>query len=170
MKIARRFGKMARKTDDFILVTGKIGGNIGLEDAKQGLATDAARHYLEPILPSRRISKLLSLYANAATDVSDGLLADLSDILRRSSRGGHLILDNIRLWRESSNLSDILAQCTGGDDYQIVCTASPKNAKLLIESELFYHIGHVVEDAQLTLIYQGARVNLPETLGFEHGG
>ena len=155
---------------DSILLTGKIGGKIGLEDAREGRFTPAARHYLEPSLPPLESAALLSRHANAATDVSDGLLGDLSGLLRRSSCGGELRLDAIRLWRESGDVAEVLSQCTGGDDYQIVCTAAPDDAKPLIESGIFYQIGRVVAGGDLTLSFHGKPVNLPETLGFEHGG
>ena len=154
---------------DDILLTGRIGGNIGLEDVRAARATPAADHHLEPQLPPFESAALVSRYASASTDVSDGLLTDLLGLFRRSSCGGEVRLEDIRLWRESANIDEILSQCTGGDDYQIVCTAAPDNVKHLMESGIFYKIGRVVEGEELLLAYRGQPVNLPETLGFEHG-
>ena len=158
------------KVGDVILLTGKIGGSIGLEDARADRSSEAAAHYFEPLLPPIESAGLLSRHANASTDVSDGLLADLSSLLKRSSCGGILNLEDIRLWRDSHDVPEILAQCVGGDDYQIVCTASPEEAKPLMKSGVFYQIGRVVSGDGLSLRYRGGGVNLPETLGFEHGG
>ena len=154
---------------DVILLTGRIGGCIGLEDAAAGRKTPAAAHYYEPDLPGAESSALISRLASASTDVSDGLLADLSGLLERSGCGGAVRLEDVRLWRESQRLEEILYQCSGGDDYQIVCTASVEDAQLLMKSGIFYAIGDVTSGPGLSLNHRGERVNLPETLGFEHG-
>ncbi len=157
------------KVGDTILLTGKIGGLAGLEDAKAGRDTPAARHYLEPQLPPIESAALVSRYASASTDVSDGLFADLSSLLGQSACGGEIRLEDVRLWREAQNVDAILAQCSGGDDYQIVCTASPANSKMLVKSGAFYPVGTTTQALGLSLRYFGRPVNLPETLGFEHG-
>lgn len=157
------------KPGDDILLTGKIGGNIGLRDARAGLETNAASHYLEPHLPPLEAAEALSRYATAATDVSDGLLTDLFQMLDHSGVGGNIDLSEIRFWSESSELEELIAQCTAGDDYQIICAAHPDASRNLVESGHYYRIGQVVETKGLSLTYKGARVNLPETMGFEHG-
>jgi len=154
---------------DSILLTGKIGGNIGLADARGERPTPAAAHYHTPEIPTLEAASLVCLHATAATDVSDGLLADLGQMLDRSDVGGAINLEAVRLWRESNDINEILAQCTGGDDYQIVCTATPNDAEKLIASGIFYKIGSVNSAHGLQLNLKGNSVNLPETLGFEHG-
>ena len=154
---------------EIILLTGKIGGSAGLADARAGRATPAADHYLVPDIPPLQAARLISQHASAATDVSDGLLEDLSQILSRSERGGRVDLEKVRLWGDTSPIEDVLGQCTGGDDYQIVCTADPVSAESLVKSGLFYAIGRVLPEPGLQLCWKGEGVNLPETLGFEHG-
>lgn len=152
-----------------ILVTGKIGGNIGLADAIAGRDTSAAAHYFEPQIPSAESAKFVARYASASTDISDGLLVDLSQVLDASGVGAQISIDRVPFWRESSLVRELLDQCVGGDDYQIVCTAEPINAVLLIETGLFVEIGDVTTQRGLCLSHNNKNINLPETLGFEHG-
>lgn len=157
------------KPNDVILLTGRIGGNVGLKDAREGKDTPAAQHYLEPQLPPAESAELISRFASASTDVSDGVFSDFSNLLENSGVGGSLNLEDIRLWGETGDISNILTQCTSGDDYQIICTARPENSKALIKSGIFYPIGYVKPQSGLSLTFRGEDVNLPETLGFEHG-
>lgn len=154
---------------DIILVSGRIGGCVGLEDIQLGRETEAGRHFLVPKLPLSESARLISSCASAATDISDGLFADLQQMLSVSGVGGEVSLNSIRYWRESGDAEQLIKQCTGGDDYQIVCTAAPDKAKTLIKSEIFYPIGEVTADRGLSAKFNGTLVNLPETLGFEHG-
>ena len=154
---------------DEVLLTGRIGGCVGLNDALSGRSTPARSHYFSPELPPPESAELISRFASASTDVSDGLFADLLGILKQSNCGAEINLEAVRVWRETENRHDLVKQCTGGDDYQIVCTAEPEKAKSLVESEIFYPIGKITATPNLVVRHQGDIINLPETLGFEHG-
>ena len=154
---------------DVLLLSGKIGGSVGLAHARAGKSTEASNHYRMPILPPIEAAELVSCYGSASTDVSDGLLADLQGILKNSGVGSELDLAHVRFWRESGDVPDLLAQSTGGDDYQILCTAPVEGTKQLIASGFFYEIGRITAQDGLRITHQGERVNLPVTLGFEHG-
>ncbi len=124
---------------DGIYVTGTIGdGVLGLEIARGGLED------LEPVLrdsllaryrrPEPRLSfgaRLIGL-GHAAIDVSDGLLADLGHICACSDVGARITARTIPLSAGAERvlnsdplrMSDLLG---GGDDYELLFTASPES-------------------------------------------
>lgn len=87
---------------------------------------DVARLAMECPTPRVALGLALRDLASAAIDVSDGLLGDLSHLLRRSQVGARLVLDALPVHpvlatRPLSQQHDsVLA---GGDDYELVFTA-----------------------------------------------
>jgi thiamine-monophosphate kinase len=133
------------KVGDLVLVSGTIGdGWLGLKACEQPAefpAADAiflADRYRLP-QPRTLMAEALRAHANAAADVSDGLVADAGRIGRASGLGLDLDLDRMplsasaRSWLERQDDADgaRLALATGGDDYEIVCTAAPERAAAL---------------------------------------
>ncbi len=131
----RRSG--ARVNDD-IWVSGLLGdARLALAHARKEWALNLSSSQLTIINqrlhePTPRIELGLALrgIANAALDISDGLLGDLSHILRASNL-------NAQVWIDSLPLSDVLQeqeehirrQCAaaGGDDYELCFTADVKH-------------------------------------------
>ena len=81
-------------------------------------------------LAQELIKKSLS---KCATDISDGLIADLSNICKASKLNSEIYLSRIPLSQESQlylknnpqiNLLELLS---GGDDYELIFTVNPKN-------------------------------------------
>jgi thiamine-monophosphate kinase len=135
-------GKMVRRNgaraDDRVYVSGTIG------DAAMGLllrkrAWDApldsgtrdflVDRYLHP-RPRLALAPILCAHASAAIDISDGLVGDLTKMLRVSGVSARIELPRIPL---SSAARAALAAdpslherlLTGGDDYEILCTVPP---------------------------------------------
>lgn len=127
---------------DLLFVSGAIGdGALGLHlrlDPKAGpdLAPDERAHLLERYLrPQARLALAPALlaHANAAMDVSDGLVGDATKMARASGVGIVVDLDRVPL----SDSGRALAQrdpalweaaMTGGDDYEILCSVDPTQA------------------------------------------
>ena len=144
-------GRMVRRAGaapgDVVLVSGTIGdGVLGLRAAKSDLvgvsyqeqAWLAARYRLPE--PRLALGNPLRAFAHAAADVSDGLVADAGHIAEASGVGVDLDLDRLPLseaaqaWLKTA--ADAVAArvelATGGDDYEVVCTAPPDRAGELI--------------------------------------
>lgn len=130
------------KAGDLLMVSGPIGdGWLGLRAARG--AVDDADGYLAGRyrLPDPRLDlrEALRAHASAAADVSDGLIADASHIGTASGVALRLDLDRVplspaaRTWLDAQpERADSLRKlASGGDDYQVVCTAPPKVAKAL---------------------------------------
>ena len=127
------------KVGDALVVCGAIGdGALGLEAALGRLEDPSgvlARHYRlpEPLLGLR---EALRDYANAAADVSDGLLADASHIAQASGCRASIELGDAplsaptRAWLEAQpdRVLALLRLASAGDDYALVCAASDGGA------------------------------------------
>ncbi len=134
------------RAGDVVLVSGTIGdgwlglaalaGEPGFSIADAAFLTD--RYHMPQ--PRNALAETLRAYARAAADVSDGLIADAGRIARASGLRLNLDLDRLplspaaRAWLAvQANRADALIDLsTGGDDYEVVCTASPQQAPALI--------------------------------------
>lgn len=136
------------KPRDVVLVSGTIGdGALGLKvhgPDKPGWVSslaEADRHlladrYLHP-RPRLALAAALQVHASAAMDISDGLIGDLAKLLSASQVGAEIDLDAVPLSppaRAAIMADPALAELawTGGDDYEILCTASEREYPALI--------------------------------------
>ena len=177
-------GRMVRRSGaragDLVLVSGVIGdGTLGLEAARGGLtdlpgslkAALAARYRLPQ--PRGDLAAALLAHASAAADVSDGLLADAGHIGEASSLGVDIALDRLPLseaaqaWiaMQPDRTAALLRLAAGGDDYEVVCTASPEAASHL--GDAVTGIGQVVEGQGVRATCNGEPVTL-DRLGWRH--
>lgn len=121
------------KPGDLVFVTGTIGdagGGLAALKAKKRVAALIARYRLPE--PRVAFGRALLGIANAAIDVSDGLLADLGHLADVSNV--RIEIDAARIPR-SRALRDLwgpgeaalVRAVTAGDDYEIAFTARPKD-------------------------------------------
>ena len=177
----------ARMGDD-IYVSGSLGdAAAGLDmikkinackDPYQNYLNDSPQKYLIQRLyyPSPRVALGQSLLgvANAAIDISDGLLADLTHILHASNVGAQLILDEIPL---STSLLQTYAiteaqqfALNGGDDYELCFTVSPHHADLLqnIKNVNITKIGVITDSTKLFIKNNDGQLYEASTKGYKH--
>jgi thiamine-monophosphate kinase len=128
------------KPGDVVCVSGPIGdGWLGLQAVLGRLAVrdgTLERHYRLPT-PRVDLRAKLAAHAASAADVSDGLIADAGHIATAS--GVRLSIDLARMplspsaeaWlgRQVDRAAALIQLASGGDDYQIVCTARPEQAR-----------------------------------------
>ncbi len=124
------------KVGDKIYVTGTLGdAAAGLQSVLQTLVlSDKDREFCQNQLnnPSPRLdeSKIIQRYASACIDVSDGLLQDLSHILKASKVGAELNVPALPLSSALHSLDNVVAiyfALTGGDDYELLFTVPAKH-------------------------------------------
>jgi thiamine-monophosphate kinase len=143
-------GRMVRRTGakpgDLLYVSGTIGdGALGLrlrlrvaQDASwQGGLAQAAKdfllaRYLRP-QPRMALSACLLSDANGAMDVSDGLVGDLTKMLKVSGVGAIVRLDRVPLSPAAQAVVALApalfeTAVTGGDDYEILAAVAPARA------------------------------------------
>lgn len=170
--LVRRGG--ARPGDD-LWVTGEIGA------ARRGFAARAAGEtsphlaaLLEPELPPLEAGGLTAQHATAAMDVSDGLLGDALQLAEASGLAAEVQLDAVPFAGGAASAAEAIELASWGDDYQLLFTVPVgKRDALLRLAELkqvrISRIGRVREGQGLVASWHGEAVNLPETIGFEHG-
>lgn len=160
----RRVGNVC--AGDRLWVSGEIGhGGLGLEAALTNGPSELINRYRIPPLPDMIAAEIISSKASVSMDVSDGLLQDAHTLVSVNDLGVVIDLDKVPFARRAGGLDDLLKQAAAGDDYQILAIAPSETLDL---GEGFTQIGIVEAKPGLRLIHNGAPVNLPSTLGFEH--
>ncbi len=138
-RMVHRFRAVA---GDYLYVSGAIGAAFaGLEllvdpeSPFHGLDAEKAQNcmmrYRLP-QPAVALTHAIRDYANAAMDVSDGLVGDADKLTAASGCTGTIIFDDIPLSEGLKEFADgPVAQrlITGGDDYEILASISPGNAE-----------------------------------------
>lgn len=119
----------AARAGDDVWVSGELGGAaLGLRYLKAEVALDEADACLARLhtpLPRLALGSALVGVANAAIDLSDGLIGDLGHILARSRVGTTLEAGAIPVMPALRGHPDLLLDCVlaGGDDYELCFTA-----------------------------------------------
>jgi thiamine-monophosphate kinase len=115
--------------------------------------------------------------ANACIDVSDGLLADLQHLSDASDKAIILDIDKLpiseALLESVGNEKALEYATTGGDDYELVFTASPNNVDYILRlaSKLKHKIsviGEVHKGAGVGFKKGQERDDLLEKPGYQH--
>jgi thiamine-monophosphate kinase len=141
-------GKMVRRSGarpgDAIFVSGTIGdaalalavrrGDLSTPDER--IAARLDERYLHP-QPRVALAPVLRRYATSAMDVSDGLVGDLAHICEASGVGAEIAAAKVPLSSAAKalvvgNEGALKRVLTGGDDYEILATASAGSAEKFI--------------------------------------
>jgi thiamine-monophosphate kinase len=166
---------------DVVLVSGVIGdGWLGLQAARGEIEADGALQRYRLPRPRLALREALAA-AHACADVSDGLIADAGRIGIASNLGLELELDHLPLSPDGlrhvgqavDRLSALVGLATGGDDYELVCTAAPERAGTLMAAAAAVGvtmtvIGRVVEGQGVRTLYEGRQVAVARA-GYRHG-
>ena len=170
---------------DDIYVSGHLGdARVALEVFRGSLSVpssvfNAARIRMEQPTPRVALGLALRGIATAAADISDGLLGDLSHILKASQVGATLdsaaALSLLACATEfelppSKHLQFVL---TGGDDYELVFTApASKRAEVhaagLIALTRLTRIGQICAEPGLTLLDTDGQPMAHNFVSFDH--
>lgn len=178
-------GRMVKRSGaragDILLASGSIGdGYLGLKAARGEVdlplddLTYLSGRYRLP-RPRVDLRGLLRECATAAADVSDGLLADAGHLGEASHLRVEVDLDRLPLSRAArlvlrhaqDEARDLLDLAKGGDDYEVVCTAAPKDAARLVAAG-FTQIGSMAEGEGLSVMLDGRLIE-PAQTGWRHG-
>jgi thiamine-monophosphate kinase len=183
VEAGRALRRDGAKAGDEIWVSGELGGaalgllhlrgEIGLSDDH----AEACLHRLHVPEPRNALGTALLGIANAAIDISDGLLADLGHILERSGVGAAIeyarlpAAPAIALWRDQTVARH--CQLAGGDDYELCFTAPvARRAEVLLAAKQtgvpVTSIGTVTPQPGLRVLGQSGESIAVEGKGFDH--
>lgn len=138
--------RSAAQPGDLIYVTGTLGDagmGLAIAEKRQPVQDQDVRSYLLSRLnrpePRVLIGTALLKIANSAIDISDGLVADLSHILKASKVGAKINVDALPLSPELiqtlKHEDAVQMALTSGDDYEL-CFTVPPNKAAALETEL----------------------------------
>jgi thiamine-monophosphate kinase len=165
---------------DLLVVSGTIGdGWLGLHVLQGQLDSQDGHLVRRYQLPEPRLGWRMALqHANAAADVSDGLLADAGHIAAASGCGLEIDLERLPLsspaagWleRQEDEAAARIALATGGDDYEIICAVSPERLEAfqaVAGAVPATVVGRLTEGGEAVTRFQGKTVT-PDRLGWSH--
>jgi len=173
--------RSSAKVGDAIIVSGTLG------DSRAGLALLTAElegnsEYLlgRYYRPTARLAlgEGLRGVANAAVDISDGLLADLGHVLTASDVGAEVHVENLPLSTAIKEIAPEFAEhwaLTGGEDFEL-CFTLPQARVFELQhiSERLATpltvVGEITQQQGIRLLRSGQPVSLPTSLGFNHFG
>ncbi|MDB2415259.1 thiamine-phosphate kinase [Rickettsiales bacterium] len=171
------------KIGDDIYVTGTIGDSyLGLNILNQNIKKNDDYLVDRYHLPQARVklSRKLHEIANSATDISDGLIADLGHICKSSNVGAKIYCKDVPLSDSAKSLIGDLDNfyekiLTGGDDYEIIFTSSKDKADLIsnIGNSInlpIKKIGEIAEpDEKIKVLnLNGSEIKLDKAKGYQH--
>ena len=178
------------RAGDIIYVSGRLGrAAAGLELFKNDLGgldrfADLYKAHLDPgarVVLGKRLAT--SGVVHAMMDISDGLATDLAHLCGRSGLGAVVYQDKLPedpLLEQAAELLEresLTWKISGGEDYELLFTASPRATKKLQElvaesGELLYPVGTMTAGKGVTLVRDDPTLQnreIPvEFLGFDH--
>jgi len=160
---------------DWVAVTGPTGESaLGLNLLLRGETNSFFIRKHQRIVPQWRKGLMLAEYAHAMIDISDGLLLDLSRLLKASGTGAEIDYEKIPVSRAFKQLcrqyhySEKELVLAGGEDYQLLFAISPGREIRLQKTKMAYHIiGRITSYRHLLVREKGQQVQIPR-LGFDH--
>lgn len=173
---------------DRVFVTGPLGDSAaGLELLKKwgkgqrarGRGREKNKLIQKHLRPVPRITEgrelALSGCASAMIDVSDGLSSDLAHICEQSRVGAGIYADAIPLSRDILREAGKLRKppleyaLSGGEDYELLFTASPAKIKKLRSLGLsIIEIGKITRGKDIFLVYPAGERTLLRPRGYDH--
>lgn len=168
------------KPGDVVVVSGCLGNAAaGLKLLQTGLASTAtllSKAQLTPIPQVRLGQAAVAAGATAMNDVSDGLASEVHEIAAASQVGMRIYAEQIPLSSELISLADSYEihplewALYGGEDYQLVFTMMPQQAKQFVSSEPTCAIvGEVTAEPMVVLVTAG-NVSRLLAKGYNHFG
>jgi thiamine-monophosphate kinase len=160
---------------DLIGITGGTGESaLGLKLLLAGKTDSPFVHKHKQVNPQSESGPRLGAYVRAMIDVSDGLLLDLSRLLKASGSGAEIDYDRIPVSRRfkqicrQNHYSEKDLVLAGGEDYQLLFAISPSKEIQLRQTGIIYHlIGKVTRRRRLLVREQGNLLKIPH-YGFDH--
>lgn len=144
------------KIGDLIFVSGAIGGSI------------KGKHL--SFIPRIKESRFLvnNFKINAMIDVSDGLVQDLSHILKQSNVGAVIFESSVPINSFCSSFDEAIS---AGEDFELLFTAPMSNVRKIMENKYFpfFAIGEICsKENGLKLITKDLQIRNLEIKGFRH--
>lgn len=169
------------KPGDALVITGPVGdafiGLCVLQKKIKSPAKKSVMAYRKP-MPRTALAEIVRTHANAAIDISDGLIADVGHICTTSKCAARIDLPKIKFSTEAQKLlaqgkikpADLL---TGGDDYELALAIPQKKLaaalrKLKQKGLKPQVIGHFEKGRPMVRVFNKDREIFINKAGWQH--
>jgi thiamine-monophosphate kinase len=118
------------KAGDEIWITGTIGdAALGLKARRGEIADPSGYLTMRSLVPTPRTGLSLANIANAAIDISDGLIQDLGHICKASGLGAEINIGLVPTSSHAASFGDAMleSRLTDGDDYELLLAVPTEN-------------------------------------------
>lgn len=170
-------GRDKAREGDLIAVTGYLGEaayglHLLLNGIKEKGTGTCIKRFLDPRSPYALWKELIKHDITVAMmDVSDGLIIDLERMMVESKKSAHVDLENIPVPTILKKNGMEKLALTGGEDYQLLLTFSPKKLprvkRLQAEGHKISIIGKVAKGRGVKLFKNSKEIHLTEK-GYQH--
>ncbi|WP_368562622.1 thiamine-phosphate kinase [Pseudoxanthomonas sp. UTMC 1351] len=173
----RALRRDAAQVGDEIWVSGTLGDAAAALAQLGGHGDAALRVRLDRPTPRVEVGRALIGIANAAVDISDGLLADLGHICERSGVGAEIEMTSLpaspALQQAFETAQRWSFQAAGGDDYELCFTAPPSHRDELLRvcesiGVAATRIGRIVRGSGIVALDADSRAWQALRQGFDH--
>ncbi|WP_455240895.1 thiamine-phosphate kinase [Methanothermobacter tenebrarum] len=179
--------KSGSKEGDLVGVTGQLGlaaagikillHNIEEVPVTDNILSKIMDHALKPearLKEARILAK--SHLVNAATDITDGLVSELNELITATSNkiGIRLYEEKLPIPYEVKEIARLIKEdpielgIYYGEDFELLFTMPPENVIPLSDRLNFYIIGEVTKTGRIEIVDKEGRTYIPPVKGYEH--
>jgi len=177
--------KGGANTGDILAVTGHLGLaaagfkilELKLDNVDEKIQKNCIKHALEPEARLKE-GKLISNYGSvsSATDISDGLLSELGELINANHSNVGMIInqDQLPIPQEVFKISSIIntdpydLALVYGEDFELLLTIPPEEFEDLKSQIKLYKIGSVDSSGTIKMIDKDGKTKIVTPKGYEH--
>ncbi|MDI9623271.1 MAG: thiamine-phosphate kinase [Methanothermobacter sp.] len=179
--------KSGSRDGDLVGVTGQLGLaaagiKILLHNIKETpLADDILSKIMDHALkPKARLKEAIILakshLVNAATDITDGLVSELNELINATPNniGIRLYEEKLPIPKEVEDIAKLIGEdplelgIYYGEDFELLFTIPPENVIPLRDQLDFHIIGEVTKTGTIEIVDKEGRTYIPPVKGYEH--
>lgn len=179
--------KSGANPGDILAVTGPLGlaaagfkllfNEFKLENIDENIFKKVIKHALEPEAKLKEgILLAKSGYVSSATDITDGLMSEINELIQGSSKGIGITLfqDDIPIPNEVLEVAKLTGEdpfemaTTYGEDFELLLTIKPTYFTDLNQYLPLHKIGVVDSSCKIKMLDKAGKTNIITPKGYEH--
>ncbi len=177
--------KSGARVGDIVAVTGQLGLAAAgfkilearLENNDEEIFNNSIKHALEPEARIKE-GKIISTFSSvsSATDISDGLLSELGELINANKNDVGMIINQNKLpipqevfeIGKITNTDPYDMALSFGEDFELLLTVSPEEFDDLKSNVTLHKIGTIDSSGKIKMIDKGGKIKIVTPKGYEH--